>query len=286
MPDLRIVSLLVLPQLALTAIMLVGSQLIFFQGSFYEDIGLGRSADEFSFVNYLHIWNDPFYYDALLLTLRLSSSVVILTLIMVWPVAYMLSRMDPRWSIAILGAIVASSFLALSIKVLGLVILFSSEGPLVSFLNGIGMLPSNFQIIGSEAGVMIGYMHLAISFMVMMLFNVLQTVPRSYEEAAATLGANRWRVFWLVVIPLSLPGTIGASLILFNFLAGAFVSAAILGGGRIITLPVLIQRTLILFNDTGMASALSTILLLLVLLINIFSVYVITRAFKSREVVL
>jgi len=126
-------------------------------------------------------------------------------------------------------------------------------------------------------GVIIGYSHLAIGFMVMMLFSIIQTIPRRLEEAAEILGASRWRVYWRVVLPLSLPGVVSSSLILFNLLMGAFVSAIILGGGKVLTLPVLIQRSLMMFNEYGMAAALSAILLLVVLVINILSVFAVTR---------
>ena len=158
-----------------------------------------------------------------------------------------------------------------------MVIIFSADGLLVRWLTRLGLADGSFRMLGTVPGVIIGYSHLAIGFMVMMLFSIIQTIPRRLEEAAEILGASRWRVYWRVVVPLSLPGVVSSSLILFNLLMGAFVSAIILGGGKVLTLPVLIQRSLMMFNEYGMAAALSAILLLVVLVINILSVFAVTR---------
>ncbi len=126
-------------------------------------------------------------------------------------------------------------------------------------------------------GVILGMTHLGISFMVLMLFSVIQTVPRSLEEEAEIHGASRWRVHWRVVIPLSLPGLVSTSLLLFNIIMGAFVSALVLGGGKIMTLPVLIQQSLMIHLEYGMSATLSALLLVFVLTINILSVFLVTR---------
>ena len=270
-------GLLMVPPLLLTLTMLLLTQFLFLQSSLHEDLGLGRLGPEFTLFNYLEFFIDPLYWGSLLLTLKLVVIVVVLTLVMTWPVAYVLARMTPSIAMFILSAIVASSFISIAIKVLGMVIIFSADGLLVRWLTRLGLADGSFRMLGTVPGVIIGYSHLAIGFMVMMLFSIIQTIPRRLEEAAEILGASRWRVYWRVVVPLSLPGVVSSSLILFNLLMGAFVSAIILGGGKVLTLPVLIQRSLMMFNEYGMAAALSAILLLVVLVINILSVFAVTR---------
>jgi len=270
-------GLLVIPPLLLAVMMLGVTQAIFLSASFREDLGLGRLSDEPSLFNYLTILEDPLYRDSMLLTLRLTVLVVVLTVLVTYPVAYALARMKPRWSMIILSAIVASSFISIAIKVLGMVIIFAADGVVVRTLTALGLADSSVKILGTVPGVIVGLSHLAIGFMVMMLFSVIQTIPPRLEEAAQIHGASRLRVFWRVILPLSLPGLVSASLILFNLLMGAFVSATLLGGGKILTFPVLIQRTLMIFSEYGMAAALSAVLLVLVLAINIASVFAVTR---------
>ena len=149
-------------------------------------------------------------------------------------------------------------------------------------LRGLGIIGERFAVIGTMPGVIVGLTHLGISFMVLMLFSVIQTVPRYLEEAAEIHGAKRWRVYWRVIIPLSLPGLISTSLLLFNIIMGAFVSALILGGGKILTLPVLIQQSLLVHVEYGMSATLSALLLIFVLSINILSIYLVTRVRAAR----
>ena len=165
--------------------------------------------------------------------------------------------------------IVCSSFVSVVIKILGMVIIFAADGVVSRFFRWTGLIENSMQLLGTLTGVIFGYIHLGIGFMVMMLFSVMQTIPVKLEEAAQIHGASRWRVYWRVVMPLSMPGVLNASLIQFNLLMGAFVTATILGGGKVLTFPVLIQRTLIMFNDYGLAAALSAVLMLVVLAINI-----------------
>ena len=270
-------GLVLLPPLVFCMLLLFGSQWVFLRSSFFEDLGIGRLGTEFQFNNYFTVFADPFFFDALTLNFKLAAGVVMATLIVAYPVAYVVARMRARWAMIFLAGIVVSSFVSIVIKILGIIILFAADGPLVKTLKALGIIGDRFAVIGSMQGVIIGLTHLAIAFMVMMLFSVIQTIPRSYEEAAEIHGAPRWRVFLRIIIPLSLPGVVSASLLLFNVVMGAFVSALLLGGGKIMTLPVVIQRTIMLYSEYGMAAALSAVLMLFVLTINILSVFLVTR---------
>jgi len=278
-------GLLLLPPLALFLILLGFSQFVFLQSSLHEDLGIGRLGEAFTLSNYAELWQDRSYLDSLFLTLRLSALGVLVTLFLSWPVAYRLSRATPRTSTLILTAIVASSFVTLPLKALGLTILFAAEGPLMQALRALHLVDAEFRFLGSSFAVEVGYVHLAVTFEIMMLFSVLQAIPVKLEEAAAIHGASRFRVMWRVIIPLSLPGTVSASLVLFNLLSGAFVSAVLLGGGKILTLPVLIDRTLVLYSDYGMAATLAMLLLALIVTANIAAVFVASRFNRTGELV-
>ena len=265
------------PPLLLTILMLVFTQFIFLKSSFFADLGLGQAGNEFTLENYVSVLTDPLYLRGMRLTLTLSLSVVAITLAMTYPVAYMLARMPSRIASLLLAAIVASSFVSVAIKILGMVIIFAADGVVSRFFRWIGVIETSMQLLGTVTGVVFGCIHLAIGFMVMMLFSVIQTIPVKLEEAAQIHGASRWRVYWRVIVPLSLPGVLNASLIQFNLLMGAFVTVTILGGGQVLTFPVLIQRTLMMFNDYGLAAALSAVLLFIVLTINFASIVAVTR---------
>jgi len=133
--------------------------------------------------------------------------------------------------------------------------------------------------------VVVGLMHFTLGFGVLLLYSVIQTIPRSYEDAAQIHGASRWRVHWRIMLPLSLPGITVGALMIFNMSMGAFTSAALLGGGRVFTLPVLIQRTVMMEIKYAMAGTLAAVLLVSVILINLLSVYLLKRLKAARLVI-
>jgi putative spermidine/putrescine transport system permease protein len=278
-------EVLLLPSFIFCMALLIGTQFLFLRAGFFEDVGLGLLGDELSLVNYIEMIEDPFYWDSLFLNIYLSAIVVVATLIFAYPVAYVIARMRSQWAMVLLAAIVVSSFITIVIKALGLIIIFGTDGPINSVLLGLGAIDRPIKIVGNVFGVVVGLMHYVLGFMVLMLFSVIQAIPRSLEEAALIHGASRWRVFARVVIPLSLPGVVSGSLIMFNLCMGAFVSAALLGGGKVLTLPVIIERTIVLETRYAMAGTLSAVLLISVLLINLLSVYLIRKLRSARLVV-
>ncbi len=273
------------PSLAISMVLLLASQFIFLRGSVYKDLRLGRQGPDLTLENYERFFTDEFYIDALWLTVRLSAIVAACTLACGFPVAYVIARMRSRWAMPLLALIVVTSFVTIVIKVLGLIILFASNGRINKWLVSSGILEQPFSILGNLTGVTIGLMHFTLGFAVLLLYGVIQTVPRSLEEAAHVHGANRWRVYRRVIVPLSLPGVIASALIIFNLSMGAFTSAALIGAGKIYTLPVLIQQTVLLQTKYGMAATLAAVLLAAGVIINIASLTLIGRTRAARRVI-
>jgi putative spermidine/putrescine transport system permease protein len=278
-------GLLLVAPFTLSFVLLAGSQFVFLRGSFFRDLRLGRFSPEMSLANYTRFFQDGFYLQSLWLTIYISAITVALTLLFGFPLAYMIARMRSRWAGVLLASLVISSFISIVIKTLGLTVIFSGRGPVNRLLLGVGLVHEPVTVLGSAAGVVVGLMHYTLGFGVLLLFSVIQTIPRSLEEAAAIHGAGRWRVFRRVVIPLALPGVAVMSLMVFNLCMGAFTSAAVLGKGAVLTLPVLIWRTILLEVRYGMGGTLAALLLLSVLLINLASVLLITRFRAARLLV-
>ncbi len=276
---------ILLPSLLLSLGLLLASQIAFLRGGFFRDLRLGRMGTDFTLANYERFFTDPLYLDSLMLTVRLSLTVALLTLLVGFPIAYVLARLKSRWTLVLLAGIIAASFITIVIKVLGLIIIFSSGGFLNRFLMWSGIVSSPIAIVGNPGGVVVGLMHFTMGFSILLLYSVVQTIPRSLEEAAEIHGAPRWRVFARVILPLSLPGLVVTGLIVFNLCMGAFTSAALIGGGKVYTLPVLIQQTVINQTRYGMGATISAILMLVTLAINGLSVLAMAKLDKRRSAV-
>lgn len=278
-------ELILLPSFVIVGILIVASQFVFLEGSFYKDLGLGRTGTELQLTNYIRFFTDSFYLNTLWITVKTSGFATIFTMVLGFPVAYLIARMRSRWSMLLLAGIVVATFVTIVIKVFGLIIIFSADGLINKVLMGIGIVDTPYSIIGNQTGVVVGLMHFTLGFGVLLLYSVIQTIPRSYEEAAQIHGASRWRMHYRVLLPLSLPGLTVGALMIFNMSMGAFTSAALLGGGRVFTLPVLIQRTVMMEVKYSMAGTLSAVLLVTVLLINLLSIILIRRLRSARLVI-
>ena len=278
-------EMVLLPSFLIVGILIVASQYVFLKGSFFKDLGLGRISDTVSMVNYLRFFTDSFYLNTLWITVKTSALAALFTLILGFPVAYLIARMRSRWSMFLLAGIVVATFVTIVIKVFGLIIIFSADGLINQALMGLHIVDRPYTIIGNQTGVVVGLMHFTLGFGVLLLYSVIQTIPRSLEDAAQIHGASRWRMHLRVLFPLSLPGVTVGVLMMFNMCMGAFTSAALLGGGRVFTLPVLIQRTVMMEIKYSMAGTLAAVLLVTVLLINLLSIYLIRRLKSARLVI-
>lgn len=276
---------LLIPSFLVSFVLLAASQLTFLRGSLSADLGLGNLAKAMGWGNYQTLFTDEFYLRSLWLTVKVSAIATVCTLLMSFPVAYVIARMRSRWAMIMLAGVVVSSFVTIVIKVYGLIVIFSADGGFNKLMMAIGLLDRPYTIIGNPTGVVVGLMQFTMGFSVLLLYSVVRTIPTSLEEAATVHGASRPRVFWRVILPLSLPGVIVGALMMFNMCMGAFTSASLLGGGRVFTLPVLIQRAVIVETKYGMGATLAAVLLVSVILINVISVFLVRRLRAAKLVI-
>ena len=277
--------LLILP-FVISALLLFCSQLVFLNHSFYVDLAFGKKAAGWSFDNYAKVLSDPFYLRTLWLTTYISLIVAAACIVIGFPIAKVLARLQSRWTTLLLSAIVLTSFITIVIQIFGLIIIFRADGPINGALLSLGLIDRPFALVGTAGGVVVGLIYASFGFAVILMYGVVRTIPVSLDEAAAIHGASRTRVLTRIVLPLCLPGLIVGFLTIFNTIMGAFTSAALLGGVLILTWPVLIQRTILLDVKYGMAGALAATLLLFVVVLNLVSIAILRRVRNLRTVTL
>jgi putative spermidine/putrescine transport system permease protein len=277
-------ELVLLPALVVSLVLLLASQFVFLKGSLHRDLGMGVMAPGLTLDNFQEIFTDPYFLSSLWLSISVSTIAMVITLLIAFPAAYAIARMDGRWSIVLLAAVVVSSFLTIVVKVLGLLLIFSSSGPLNRTLFWFGAISEPVTIVGNIPGVILGLIYYTLGFAILLFYSIVVTVPRSLEEAAEIHGASRTGVFRQVVMPLCLPGIAAGALMIFNVNMGGFSSTALIGAGKILTLPIVIQRTVILENNYGLGAALAVLLLGVVLVINAFAVLLLLRARRGMIV--
>ncbi len=263
---------LIWPPLLVAGLLLVLPQAGFIAMSLHPSLGYGRMGDAWTLVNYTHVLTDPAYLSAIGLTLGLSAAATAIGVVVGCPAAYLLARMHSRLASGFIAMLLATSFVTVVIKVLGLSLVLGREGIANHVLLSLHIVSAPVQLINNDLGVLIGLVQYTLPVQVLLLIGVIQTIPRRLEEAAEINGAHFLSMLRRVIWPLSRPGVVSAALVAFDMDMGAFTSAAMLGGGRVLTLPVLIERTIMIDVDYATGAALSTVLMVIVFALNLAAV--------------
>jgi putative spermidine/putrescine transport system permease protein len=269
--------------MAISFLLFALPQAYFIGASFHENLGYGRIGSDWTLANYVKIFTDPLYVGALFKTVGLAALSASICLVLGFPVSYILARMRSRTRAVLVGFLVAAMFITPVVKDLGLIILLSQNGVVNQALVLSHVVAKPVLWLGSEAGVVVGLVHYTLPLIVLLLGTLISTVPLSLEEAAHAHGASRARVFYGVIIPIVKPGMIAATLMVFNLAMGAFTTPALLGGGRVLTFAILIQRSVILDVNYPFAASLATILLVSVFGLNVLAGYLMTRQSRFRR---
>jgi putative spermidine/putrescine transport system permease protein len=276
-------SLFLWPPLVLSALLLLLPQASFLWMSLHRTTGVGEIARGLTIDTYRRILADGFYRDALWLTFRVALTATAIDLLVGFPCAYYLARLRSRRAPLLIALLLISSFVTVVIKALGLTLLLGREGIVNHALQAAGLISAPLPLLNNATGVVIGLVQYTMPIVIIMLFGVVQTIPASLEHAAEILGATWLSALRRVVLPIARPGLLAAGLIAFNLNMGAFTSAILLGGGRVLTLPVLIQRKIALDVDYSTGAALSTLLLVIVFALNLAAAALFARGGRRRR---
>ena len=185
---------------------------------------------EFTATNYAKLW-EVYYATLFLRTLRLSLVVTVMCAVLGYPVAYFLARSTSR--IMTLGLFMSSLTLLEStlIRVFGWLVILGSEGLVNQGLRLLGARES-VRLLYTEGAVIIGLAQQTMPFMVLPIMAAIERISPSLEEAARNLGANWGQMFVRTILPLSRPGLVSGSLLVFSVSMSAFVTPALMGGRR------------------------------------------------------
>lgn len=255
-------GLLALPGALFIVFFWVASLIILLIFSFFKDVPGGGFMPAFTFENYIKIFTDPFYLTIMCRTLVIAIVVTIVALIISYPVAYKLARIDPRKAVFFLVLIIIPFLTATIFRVFGLVYALGNYGVVNSFLSYIGV--GRVKLIWNWTGVIIGFLNTLLPYAILSLYSCITQIDKSLEEAAYTLGANKLRTTWHVILPLIRSGIGSGAIFVFVIVMGTFEVPSLLGRMKSgIVASVLIQQQ-IAFIHYPMASALSFVLLIIV----------------------
>jgi ABC-type spermidine/putrescine transport system permease subunit I len=253
--------LLVIVPLAYMAMLTFFSLLSLFKLSIYDKSG-------FTLQYLTTLLSSPVYLQVLWLTLKISFLVTLFTLIIGYPVAYLMVRTKSAlWKKAILAGVLIPFWLSLLVRTFAWTILLQDQGVINKILIGLGLIEQPLPLLYNTTGVIIGMIHVLLPYMVLSLYSVMAGIDQVLLQAAEGLGARPLRAFFQVFFPLTLPGVLSGSLIVFVLGVGFFTTPALLGGSNDMMISMLIQNNISTTLNWNMASALSLILFVVTMLL-------------------
>ena len=221
----------------------------------------GRGIGEgFTGEHYIRFFTDLYYLEIFGRTILLGAIVTTMTLLVGYPLAYFLARTKSRWRSWLTILVVFPLLLNLVVRTFGWIALLANRGLINETLSAVGLIEGPLRLMFNFTGLLIGLTHIFLPFMVLLLVSAIQTIDRSVEEAARVLGASWSETFLKVTLPLSTPGILSGSILVFVLTISALVTPRLLGGPTYKVMSTLIYEQFMSLLNWPRGSAMATIL--------------------------
>ncbi len=200
-------------------------------------------------------------------TLWMSAVITIMTLLLGYPIAYLLATLPTRTSNLLIILVLLPFWTSLLVRTTSWIALLQHEGVFNDILVGLGILDNEnrLALIHNRTGTIIAMTHILLPFMVLPLFSVMKTIPPSYMRAAKSLGATPSTAFVRVYMPNTVPGVGAGAILVFILAIGYYITPALVGGTKGTFISNIIADHISISLNWGLAAALGGLLLLLIL---------------------
>jgi ABC-type spermidine/putrescine transport system permease subunit I len=235
---------------------------------------------ELTFDNFRKI-ADLYYLRLFARTLKLGLITTVICAVLAYPLAYWLARVRPRLQAIGMFLLIMPLMVSAVIRIFGWIVILGRKGLLNEALAALGLEP--VRLLYTDTAVVIGLVNVFLPFMALPLMAAIERIPPSLEEAARNLGASWYHVFRRIILPLSMPGLISGSLLVYSISISAFVTPALMGNSRErMAAQQIYDEVLVSFNWPS-ASSLALTLVLLTLGLMFSALYVTRRAARLER---
>ncbi len=225
--------------------------------------GLKALFAALSFDNYVLIGSDPLYLLSYMKSVEIAAFSTLMLISIGYPIAYAMARVPRRWQAVLVVLVVLPFWTSLLIRIYAWMNILQHEGLLNQALMALSIVKEPHAWLATDTAIYIGVVYSYLPFMVLPLYATLEKLDESLREAAADLGSPRWKIFWLVTLPLSSSGLLAGVLLCFIPIVGEFVIPDLLGGSQSPMIGQTIWTEFFSNKDWPAASAVAVVLVCL-----------------------
>ncbi len=229
----------------------------------------GEVTFRFNLTNYARLF-DPLYGRILVYSLGVGLATTVLCILIGYPLAYYIARAPARQRSLLLFLILIPFWTNFIIRIYAWIMILRGGGLLDSFLQWAHITRAPLNILYTPTAVLIGMVYEFLPFMILPLYTSLEKIENSILEAAADLGAPPWRVFLRITLPLSIPGMIAGTILVFIPAMGMFVIPDLMGGAKTILIGNVIRNQFLTARDWPFGAAASMILMVLTVAFTLY----------------
>jgi spermidine/putrescine transport system permease protein len=257
--------LVTLPPFAWIALFLFAPYCLLFCYSFWSLGEFQQLIHHATLANYIHLFTTPLYLTVILRSLRIAFSVVLLSLLIGYPLAFFLVFHAGRHRQLLYQAVIIPLWVSYLVRAYAWKVIFGNEGVLNTLLLWAHAVshPLGF-LLYSPFAVIVTLTHIYVPFVVLPLVASLEKIPRELLESSSDLGARPWQTFVRVIFPLSLPGVISGATFAFLLSFGDFLSPLLLGGPSSVMIANIVANLFGADYNWPLGAAVAVIILLIV----------------------
>jgi spermidine/putrescine transport system permease protein len=220
---------------------------------------------------------DPVYLVIFLRSLKLALVTVALCLVVCFPVAFWVGQLPPRWKTLCLFLITLPFFASLIVRLYAWVMILKPAGALNQGLMWLGLIDTPLEIIFTERAVVTGMVYIMVPFMFLPLYASIEKLDRGLLEASQDLGATRTQTFVRIILPLTMPGIVGGSIIVFIPSLGNFIVPDVLGGAKVLMMGNLVEQQFLSARNWPFGATLAMLIMATVLVFLLIYVRAVVR---------
>lgn len=222
------------------------------------------------FENFAYLVEDDLYFNTYINSIKISSISTLICLLIGYPMAYAIVRASRTYKHILLMLIILPFWTSFLLRVYAWMGLLADQGTINNLLISIGLIDEPIRLLYTPFAVYVGIVYTYLPFMILPLYANMEKLDASLREAAADLGAKPVSTFLTVTLPLTIPGIIAGSLLVFIPATGEFVIPDLLGGGNVLMIGRLLYNEFTANHDWPVASAVAIILLIVLVLPMMF----------------